>query len=112
MVSVSLHRDDIEVVRGLALRIRDERRRRGWTLKQVASRLSISVATLSAIENQQVSPDVRLLPQLSEALDTRLDRLLPRSKAAGVFVTRRADIAGRPAASLSVVGRKRRQLTS
>lgn len=112
LVSVSLHRDDIEVARNLALRIRDERRRRGWTLNQVASRLSISVATLSAIENQHVSPDVRLLLQISEALDTGLDVLLPRSKAAGVFVTRRADIIARPSASLNVIGRKRRQPTS
>jgi len=110
-VSVSLHHDDNEVARNLALRIRDERRRRGWTLKEIASRLSISVATLSAIENQQVSPDVRLLLQLSEALETRLEALLPRSKASGVFITRRADIAGRPSASLNVVSRKRRQLT-
>jgi transcriptional regulator with XRE-family HTH domain len=110
-MSVSLHADDNDVARQLALRIREERRRRGWTLRDIASRVSVSVATLSAIENQQVSPDVRLLLQLSEALGTRLETLLPRSRASHVHITRRSDIAERPSASLNVVSRNRRRRT-
>src|SRR5438093_6553235 len=102
--------DDVPQQR--ALRLREERRRCGWTLKELASRVPASVATLSAVENQQVSPDIELLFQLSEALGTSLDSLLFRSKASHFQITRRVDLDPHPPAPLKVVSRTRRAVTA
>src|SRR5262245_25640278 len=100
------------IAQQLALRLREARRRCGWTLKELASRVPASVATLSAVDNQQVSPDIELLIQLSEALGTPLDALLFRTQASHFQITRRVDLDAHPPAALKVVSRTRRAVTT
>jgi len=59
--------------------VREQRKRRGWTLQELASRVSISAANLSAIENEKVVLDIERLFAIAEALEIRLDVLLPRN---------------------------------
>jgi transcriptional regulator with XRE-family HTH domain len=101
-----------DIAHQLASRIREERRRCGWTLKDLASRVPASVATLSAVENQQVSLDIELLFQLSEAFGTPLDTLLFRSKPSHFQITRRVELDAHPPAPLKVVSRTRRAVTT
>ena len=101
-----------DVAQHLAFRIRQERRRSGWTLKDLAARVPASVATLSALENQQVSPDIELLLQLSEAFGTSIDTLLVPSKPSHFQITRRVDLDAHPPAPLKMVSRTRRSVTA
>jgi transcriptional regulator with XRE-family HTH domain len=96
-----------DIVGELASRLRHERKRRGWTLKDLASRLSVSITTLSALENRQASPDVALLLQLSEALGVTVATLLPPSKTSNFQVTRRAEVDAHPSTPMKVVSRER-----
>ena len=59
--------------------VREHRKRLGWTLRELATRLSISVASLSAIENDKIVLDIERLFAIAEALGIRLDVLLPRN---------------------------------
>jgi transcriptional regulator with XRE-family HTH domain len=106
------HLIDQEISRHVAAAIRRERRRCGWTLKDLSTRVPASVATLSAIENHQVSVDVALLLRLTEAFGTSLDALWSSMKASHFQITRRAELEVHPPAPLKVVGRKRRGVTS
>ncbi|MGH9160573.1 MAG: helix-turn-helix domain-containing protein, partial [Vicinamibacteraceae bacterium] len=94
-----------DTVRRLGSRIREERRRRAWTLKELAGRAGVSIATLSAIETRKASLDVKLLYQLSEALSVPIDALLPRSTTSHYQITRRSAIEGRPPAPMKLVNR-------
>src|SRR5262245_2973602 len=99
------HLVDDEITRQMARRIRDERQRRGWTLKKLAAKLSVSVATLSTIENQQVSPDIRLLVQISDALETSIEALIPWREEMPFQITRRTELEAHPPAQLKMVSR-------
>jgi len=101
-----------DIARHVASRIRDERRRCGWTLKDLAARVPASIATLSAVENHQVSVDVDLLFRLSEAFGTPLDSLLTAASASHFQITRRAQLEAHPPAPLKVVSRTRRGVTA
>ena len=92
------HLIDFEISRHVAARIRAERQRCGWTLKDLSMRVPASVATLSAVENHHVSVDIDLLFRLSEAFGTSLDTLLSRTKASHFQITRRADLEVHPPA--------------
>lgn len=61
---------------GLAERIRTLRTREGWTLQELADRSSVSRATLSRIENAEVSPNTQVLAKLCSAFGLTLTRLL------------------------------------
>jgi transcriptional regulator with XRE-family HTH domain len=111
-VPVYSHLVGDDVAHHLATRIREERRRCGWTLKDLASHVPASVATLSAVENQQVSVDVELLFRLSEAFGIPLDALLLRRRAAHFQITRRVELDAHPPAPLKVVSRTRRSVTA
>jgi transcriptional regulator with XRE-family HTH domain len=106
------HLIDHEISQHVAARIRAERQRCGWTLKDLSTRVAASVATLSAVENHQVSVDTGLLFRLSEAFGTSLDALLSRTKASHFQITRRAELEVHPPAPLKLVSRKRRGVTS
>src|SRR5262245_35594007 len=58
-----------DMTQAIAARLRDERRRLGLTLHDVAGRSGLSVAMLSKIENAQTSPSLRTLARLSTALE-------------------------------------------
>ena len=50
-------------------RLREERRRLGLTLQDVANRSGLSLGMISKIENIQTSPSLRTLARLSQALE-------------------------------------------
>ena len=58
-----------DMTQAIAGRLRDERRRLGLTLHDVAGRSGLSVGMLSKIENAQTSPSLRTLARLSTALE-------------------------------------------
>lgn len=110
-MSVYTQLDDDEVARQVAARLREQRKQQQLTLKDLAARLDISIATLSAIENNQVSPDVDLLLRLAEALNVTVDSLLPRYGNAHFQITRRTTIESTPPAPMKLVSRTRRSAT-
>jgi transcriptional regulator with XRE-family HTH domain len=69
--------------------IRERRQEKGWTLRDLCSRLAISVASLSAIENNKVVLDVRRLVAIADALGVRSDALFPRSQTCHYHIVRR-----------------------
>lgn len=60
----------------LALRLRDLRKERGWSLDDLAARSGVSRATVSRIENAEVSPTAAVLGRLCAAFALTLSRLL------------------------------------
>lgn len=56
--------------------IKTERKKRGWSQKQLAGRCSITVTYLSLIENDKKEPTVSLLRTLAENLNFPLPILL------------------------------------
>jgi transcriptional regulator with XRE-family HTH domain len=60
---------DFEVHRTLAAQLREERRRSGLTLVEVARRSGLSTAMISKIENAQTSPSLTTLARLAVALE-------------------------------------------
>ncbi len=111
-MAVQVQLDEAEVARQVAARLRDHRKQRRLTLQDVAARLDISIATLSAIENHRISPSIDLLLRLAEALDTSLDTLLPRLASAHFQITRRAAIESTAPAPMRLVSRTRRSTTA
>lgn len=60
----------------LAARLRDVRTDRGWTLNDLSAKSLVSKATLSRIENGEVSPNAEVLGKLCAAFGMSLTRLL------------------------------------
>lgn len=50
-------------------RVKEERRRLGLTLQEVAARSGLSLGMISKVENAQTSPSLRTLARLSQGLD-------------------------------------------
>lgn len=50
-------------------RVKEERRRLGLTLQEVAERSGLSLGMISKVENAQTSPSLRTLARLSQGLD-------------------------------------------
>lgn len=92
--------------------VRQLRLQRGWRLQDLAERVSVSVTTLSAIENDKVSLDIDLLLAISRALDISLDVLLPRSRSGHYCIARRTDVDGRQPFPMKLVNRATGALTS
>ena len=63
-------------VKDLGHRIRVERKAKGWTLKELSSRVGISVMTLQRIETAQVSPSVALLLDIAHCLEKPIGHFL------------------------------------
>lgn len=61
--------------RTIGNRVREERRRLGLSLHDVALRSRLSAAMISKIENAQTSPSLRTLARLSNALDVPVTAL-------------------------------------
>jgi transcriptional regulator with XRE-family HTH domain len=60
----------------LAQRLRQLRGDRGWSLEELATRSGVSRATLSRIENNEVSPTASVLGKLCAAFELTMSRLL------------------------------------
>lgn len=60
----------------LALRLKALRLEQAWSLEQLATRSGVSRATLSRLENAEVSPTTAVLGQLCSAYGLTLTRLL------------------------------------
>ena len=106
------HLDDDYAALRLGARIREHRKQRGWTLATLAARLSVSVGTLSAVENDKLAVHVDLLLAVSNVFDVPLDRLLPRSATAHFHITRRGYTASQPPLPMKVVNRATEGLMS
>ena len=61
---------------GLADRFRELRRRKGWTLKEVADQLGTSPQAVSNWEHDQNKPDIDMLPAIASTFDVSVDALL------------------------------------
>ena len=60
----------------MASRLKALRHERGWSLDQLAARTAVSRATLSRLENGEVSPTANVLGRLCAAFGVTLSRLM------------------------------------
>ena len=67
---------DIDLDQRLAGRLKALRTERGWPLDELASRAGISRATLSRLENAEVSPTASVLGKLCGAYGMTMSRLM------------------------------------
>jgi transcriptional regulator with XRE-family HTH domain len=84
----------------LAVRVRELRKARGWTLEQAASAAGLARSTLSKIENAQMSPTYEALKKLAQGLEISVPQLFtpPALQAASgrMAVTRMAEGLAQP----------------
>jgi len=85
--------------------IRRLRKERGWMIRTAASRLGISVANLSAIENDRAILDVEQLAAFADVFGVRLDTLLPRTQSRHFHIVRHLAVQALPAERLKTVSR-------
>jgi len=69
-------RDEQSVDQRIATRLKALRLERGWSLNQLAERSSVSRATLSRLENAEVSATANVLGRLCAAYGLTLSRLM------------------------------------
>ncbi len=92
--------------------IREHRKSRGWTLQYLASRVSMSVAGLSEIENEKAVLDLERLVAIADVLGVRPDSMFPKSPSRHFQVTRRATIETLPPATLKLLDRSSGTVTA
>lgn len=68
--------DDTAIDRRIAQRLKSLRAERGWSLDQLAGRSTISRATLSRLENAEVSPTANVLGKLCAVYGLTMSRLM------------------------------------
>lgn len=68
--------DDAAIERRIAQRLRELRAERDWSLDELATRSGVSRATLSRLENAEVSPTASILGRLCAAYGLTLSRLM------------------------------------
>jgi transcriptional regulator with XRE-family HTH domain len=68
--------DDASIDRRIAKRLKGLRSERGWSLDQLAKRSKVSRATLSRLENAEVSPTASVLGKLCAAYGLTMSRLM------------------------------------
>lgn len=83
--------EDDNVGLRLAVTVREQRRRRGWTIAQLADASGVSRAMISRIEGAQTSPTANLLGKLSGAFGLTLSQLIAHSERADRLVARRSE---------------------
>lgn len=71
-----IHSDQTSIDQLLALRLKGLRAERGWSLDELAKRSHVSRATLSRLENAEVSPTTSVLSKLCAAYGLTMSRLL------------------------------------
>lgn len=72
----STHADYTSIDRLIAQRLKGLRAERGWSLDELARRSNVSRATLSRLENAEVSPTASVLGKLCAAYGLTLSRLM------------------------------------
>ncbi|AGA31025.1 helix-turn-helix domain-containing protein [Singulisphaera acidiphila] len=75
----------------IARRLRLERDARGWSLADLAERSTVSKATISKIEREEMSPTAVILVRLAGAFDLTLAGLLLRAEGEGERLSRAVD---------------------
>jgi transcriptional regulator with XRE-family HTH domain len=75
----------------IARRLRLERDARGWSLADLAERASVSKATISKIEREEMSPTAVTLVRLAGAFDLTLAGLLVRAEGGAERLSRAGD---------------------
>src|ERR1700719_764872 len=80
-----------DTVARIARRLRLERDARGWSQADLAERSSVSKATISKIEREEMSPTAVILVRLAGAFDLTLAGLLLRAEGEGGRLSRAAD---------------------
>ncbi len=68
--------DDASIDRRIAQRLKGLRSERGWSLEELARRSNVSRATLSRLENAEVSATASVLGKLCAAYDLTVSRLM------------------------------------
>ena len=68
--------DDTAIDRRIAERLKALRKDRGWSLDELAKRSGVSRATLSRVENAEVSPTAAVLGKLCAAYGLTMSRLM------------------------------------
>lgn len=68
--------DDVSVDHRIARRLKALRRERGWSLDELAKRSGVSRATLSRLENAEVSPTASVLGKLCAVFGLTMSRLM------------------------------------
>jgi transcriptional regulator with XRE-family HTH domain len=92
----------------LAQRLRQLRLERQWSLDELATRSAISRATLSRMENNDVSPTASVLGRLCAAYGLAMSRLLAQVEANGAAIVPRKD---QPVWIDPATGFRRRQIS-
>lgn len=64
----------------LAMRIKEERLKKGWTQKQVADMLGVEVGTFSGYERAYRTPETKTIEKLANFFEVRVDYLLGRDE--------------------------------
>ncbi len=72
----STHSDTTSIDRLIAQRLKGLRAERGWSLDELARRSNVSRATLSRLENAEVSPTTSVLGKLCAAYGLTMSRLM------------------------------------
>ena len=70
-----------EIRKAFGLRIRELRKKKKWTQKELASKIDVRLPQLNEYECGLQAPPLTKLIQLAEALDTTLDYLLTGDRA-------------------------------
>jgi transcriptional regulator with XRE-family HTH domain len=78
-------------VAALGQRVRDERRRRGFTLEELAAASGVSRSMLSEVERGSRVPTVLVLDRIATGLRTSIARLLREEQSAGRVIVLRRD---------------------
>lgn len=73
----------------IARRVREERKRRGWTLEQLAAQSQVSRAMISKIERGEANPSATLLVRVGDALGLSLSALMSEPPAPAASALRR-----------------------
>jgi transcriptional regulator with XRE-family HTH domain len=68
--------DDFSIDQRIAQRLRELRGERSWSLDELARRSNVSRASLSRLENAEVSPTAAVLGKLCAAYDMTMSRLM------------------------------------
>jgi transcriptional regulator with XRE-family HTH domain len=83
--------DDDQIDRRIAQRLKSLRAERNWPLDELARRSGVSRATLSRLENAEVSPTAAVLGKLGAAFGLTISRLMRLVEEGYAPVIRRAD---------------------
>jgi transcriptional regulator with XRE-family HTH domain len=93
----------------IAERIKQLRTGRGWSLDALAKRSGVSRATLSRLENEEVSPTANVLGKLCAAFELTLSRLMHLAEGDFAALVRRAN---QPTWNDAAAGFRRRSVSS